>query len=175
MKNLNQFLTTDYNKFTQKYYFTSVAKNIIKIAQLQNTDKTILDFGCGQKIFSRLLQNHKIINYDIKPEYTECESYENLNFDIVIFNHVLMYVSPKDIEELLDKIKKINPNCELILSLGRQNLLSKIGMILSSLPNAHDNTRTNYNEQIEIFFKKAKLIKKKLNVFAMTDIYYFRF
>ena len=175
MKNLNQFLTTDYNKFTQKYYFTSVAKNIIKIAQLQNTDKTILDFGCGQKIFSRLLQNHKIINYDIKPEYTECESYENLNFDIVIFNHVLMYVYPKDIEELLDKIKKINPNCELILSLGRQNLLSKIGMILSSLPNAHDNTRSNYNEQIEIFFKKAKLIKKKLNVFAMTDIYYFRF
>ena len=175
MKNLNQFLTTDYNMFTQKYYFTSVAKNIIKIAQLQNTDKTILDFGCGQKIFSRLLQNHKIINYDIKPEYTECESYENLNFDIVIFNHVLMYVYPKDIEELLDKIKKINPNCELILSLGRQNLLSKIGMILSSLPNAHDNTRSNYNEQIEIFFKKAKLIKKKLNVFAMTDIYYFRF
>ena len=99
MKNLNQFLTTDYNKFTQKYYFTSVAKNIIKIAQLQNTDKTILDFGCGQKIFSRLLQNHKIINYDIKPEYTECESYENSNFDIVIFNHVLMYVYPKDIEE----------------------------------------------------------------------------
>ena len=175
MKNLNQFLTTDYNKFTQKYYFTSVAKNIIKIAQLQNTDKTILDFGCGQKIFSRLLQNHKIINYDIKPEYTECESYENSNFDIVIFNHVLMYVYPKDIEELLDKIKKINPNCELILSLGKQNLLSKIGMILSSLPNAHDNTRSNYNEQIEIFFKKAKLIKKKLNVFAMTDIYYFRF
>ena len=160
MKNLNQFLTTDYNKFTQKYYFTSDAKNIIKIAQLQNTDKTILDFGCGQKIFSRLLQNHKIINYEIKPEYTDCESYENLNFDIVIFNHVLMYVYPKDIEELLDKIKKINPNCELILSLGRQNLLSKIGMILSSLPNAHDNTRSNYNEQIEIFFKKAKLIKK---------------
>ena len=48
-------------------------------------------------------------------------------------------------------------------------------MILSSLPNAHDNTRSNYNEQIEIFFKKAKLIKKQLNVFAMTDIYYFRF
>ena len=91
MKNLNQFLTTDYNKFTQKYYFTSVAKNIIKIAQLQNTDKTILDFGCGQKIFSRLLQNHKIINYDIKPEYTECESYENLNFDIVIFNQLFFY------------------------------------------------------------------------------------
>ena len=86
-----------------------------------------------------------------------------------------MYVYPKDIEELLDKIKKVNPNCELILSLGRQNLLSKIGMILSSLPNAHDNTRSNYNAQIEIFFKKAKLIKKKLNVFAMTDIYYFRF
>jgi len=105
MKELKQFPTTDYDKFPQKYYFRSVAKNIIKIANLKNTNKTILDFGCGQKIFSKILKNKKIINYDIKPEFTECETYENLYFDIVIFNHVLMYMYPKEIEILFDKIK----------------------------------------------------------------------
>ena len=47
MNKLKQFLTTDYNKFPQKYYFISIAKNIIKIADLKNTNKIILDFGCG--------------------------------------------------------------------------------------------------------------------------------
>ena len=55
MKQLKQFLTTDYS-FPQKYYFISVAKNIIKIANLKNTNKIILDFGCGQKIFSKILK-----------------------------------------------------------------------------------------------------------------------
>ena len=75
MKELKQFPTTDYTKFPQKYYFESIAKNIIKIGNLKNTNKVILDFGCGQKIFSKILKEKKIINYDIKPEYTECQTY----------------------------------------------------------------------------------------------------
>ena len=175
MKDLKHFLTTNYNKFPQKYYFESVAKNIIKIAELENTKKTILDFGCGEKIFSQMLKNNKIINYDIKPEYTECESYESLHFDIVIFNHVLMYFYPKDMEALLDKIKKINPNCELILSLGNQNLISKLALYATFNFNYHDNIRSTYKEQVEIFLKKTALIKKKLNIYAMTDIFYSKF
>ena len=119
MKKLKQFPTTDYNKFPQKYYFRSVAKNIIRIANLKNTNKVILDFGCGQKIFSKILKNNKIINYDIKPEYTEHESYENLDFDIVIFNHVLMYLYPEEIEELINKINLILNDSALGKLLGK--------------------------------------------------------
>tara|TARA_B100000959_G_C14801823_1_gene550077 strand:- start:213 stop:755 length:543 start_codon:yes stop_codon:yes gene_type:complete len=175
MKKLKQFPTTDYNKFPQKYYFRSVAKNIIRIANLKNTNKVILDFGCGQKIFSKILKNNKIINYDIKPEYTEHESYENLDFDIVIFNHVLMYLYPEEIEELINKIKKLKPNCEIILSMGKQNIISKIAMYLTLNFNYHDDIRSTYKEQMEIFLKRTILIKKKLNVFYMTDIYYLKF
>ena len=52
MYNLNKIPTTDYNDFFQKVYFISIIKNIIKIADLEDTKKTILDFGCGQKILS---------------------------------------------------------------------------------------------------------------------------
>ena len=175
MKELKRFPTTDYTKIPPKYYFLSIAKNIIKIADLEHTKKTILDFGCGHKIFSRLLKNQKIINYDSKPEFTECESYENLHFDIVIFNHVLMYMHPNEIENLLDKIKKLNPNCEIILSLGKQNIISKIAMYLTFNLDYHDDIRSTYKDQIEIFFKKTILLKKKLNIFSMTDIYYSKF
>ena len=175
MKKLKQFPTTDYNKLPQKYYFISIAKNIIKIANLKITNKIILDFGCGEKIFSKILKSDKIINYDIKPEYTECESYENLHFDIVIFNHVLMYLYPNEIEELLNKIKRINSNCEIILSLGKQNIISKIAMYLTLNFDYHDDIRSTYKEQMQIFSNKTILIKKKLNIFGMTDIYYSKF
>ena len=175
MKELKQFPTTDYDKFPQKYYFRSVAKNIIKIANLKNTNKTILDFGCGQKIFSKILKNKKIINYDIKPEYTECESYEDLHFDIVIFNHVLMYLTPNEIIELLNKIKKINPNCEIITGIGKQNFISKIAMAAALHFGAHKDTMSTYKEQVNILNDKTKLIKKKDNIFFMTDIYYSKF
>ena len=175
MKELKQFPTTDYNKFPQKYYFESIAKNIIKIGNLKNTNKIILDFGCGQKIFSKILKDKKIINYDIKPEYTECQTYEDYSFDIAIFNHVLMYLYPRQIEELLNKIKKIRPNCELVLSLGKQNIISKIAMYLTLNFNYHDDIRSTYKEQMKIFFDKTILLKKKKNIFFMTDIYYFKF
>lgn len=175
MKELKQFPTTDYNKFPQKYYFESIAKNIINIGNLKNTNKIILDFGCGQKIFSKILKDKKIINYDIKPEYTECQTYEDYSFDIAIFNHVLMYLYPSQIEELLNKIKKIRPNCELVLSLGKQNIISKIAMYLTLNFNYHDDIRSTYKEQMKIFFDKTILLKKKKNIFFMTDIYYFKF
>lgn len=136
---------------------------------------TILDFGCGQKIINKTLQNQKVLNYDQKTEYSDYDNYEGLKFDIVIFNHVLMYLKSTEINELLDKIKKINPRCKFILSLGKQNFLSKIAMFLALNLNAHKDTMSTYKEQIDIFFSKAKLIKKKTNIFFMTDIYYFKF
>ena len=81
MYNLNKIPTTDYNDFFQKVYFISIIKNIIKIADLDDTKKTILDFGCGQKILSKTLKNVKVLNYDIKEEFSDLKSYKNLKFD----------------------------------------------------------------------------------------------
>ena len=67
MKKLKNFPVTNYHQFPQKYYFLSIVNNIIKIANLTKTKKIILDYGCGNRIFSKILQNKKIINYDINP------------------------------------------------------------------------------------------------------------
>ena len=58
MSTNNEFLTTNYNTSFSKYYFLKVAKEIIKIGNLENQN-TILDYGCGEQIFSKLLTKPK--------------------------------------------------------------------------------------------------------------------
>ena len=105
----------DANYYTglQSFYFTSVISNVIKIGNLDNNNKIILDFGCGVKVLSKKLPQKKIINYDVNPNYTEHDDYKKLYFDIVIFNHVLMYMDKKEIisKKLIQKyiIKNLFP------------------------------------------------------------------
>ena len=175
MKKLNDYQVTEYDKFHQKYYFLSIVNEIINIAELKKLNKIILDFGCGKKIFSQLLPDKKILNFDINPVYTEIKDYKNYKFDIVIFNHVLMYLKPNEINTLLQDIKKINPDCELIFSLSRQNLISKIAMLITLNLSAHEKTSSSYNEQLDQFRDKTIIIREKLRIFGITDIYYCKF
>tara|TARA_B100001173_G_C16008493_1_gene556666 strand:- start:811 stop:1341 length:531 start_codon:yes stop_codon:yes gene_type:complete len=171
MNNIKDFPTTNYDSFFQRVYFSSIINNIISFGQLNNTNKTILDFGCGQKILSKKLNGVSVLNYDIKPEYSDYKTFKNLKFDIVIFNHVLMYFYPDEIEKLMDELKSISPKCKIIVGLGKQNLVSKIGKFITGNINAHNDTRSSYNTQIEILSRKTKINKIKKNIFFMTDIY----
>lgn len=175
MKLNKKYPTTNYNGLISKYYFIKVAKEIIQIGNLENIN-TILDYGCGEKIFSQLMPNKKIYNYDIKPEYNEVDNVKKYyNSDIIIFNHVWMYIEKTAIESILKDIKNLNVNTKIILSLGKQNFISKIAMFLAGKPNAHNNTVSSYNSQIEILKKYCTIKKIKKNIFFMTDIFFAEF
>ena len=167
----NEFPTTSYTDKLSKYYFLKVAKEIIEIANLENKE-TILDYGCGEKIFSKLLLKPKIFNYDIKPQVNEVSNIKDCyKSDVIIFNHVWMYIAQNDIIKILNDIKETNKNTKIILSLGKQNLISKILMILAGEPKAHENTISTYSEQLQILKNFCKILKTKKNVYYMTDIY----
>ena len=119
----NEFPTTSYNDILSKHYFLKVAKEIIEISNLEN-EKTILDYGCGEKIFSKLLFKPKIFNYDIKPEYNEVSNVKDcFKSDIIIFNHVWMYISQNEIERILSDINSKFKNISYINS---DNILSEL-------------------------------------------------
>lgn len=175
MNTNNEFLTTHYDTSFSKYYFLKVADEIIKIGNLENQN-TILDYGCGEQIFSKLLTKPKIFNYDIKPEYSEVLNVtDHLNSDVVIFNHVWMYIPYEEISKILQDIKNANKNSKIILSMGKQNLLSKIAMVLAGKPNAHNNTVISYNKQLEVLKKFCKILDVKKNIYFMTDVFYAEF
>lgn len=158
----------------QKIYFNKILLNIIKIGRLNLTNKKILDFGCGNKQLSKLL-NKKILNYDLNPNYSDFTTIDNLKFDIVVINHVLMYLSVKEIKNLLLKIYSINKNAILIVGIGKQNFLSIFLKILTFKFNAHKGTKSSYIQQLNILKKNLKKIKCKKNIFFLTDVFKFTF
>tara|TARA_X000001036_G_scaffold428346_1_gene458025 strand:- start:1526 stop:2056 length:531 start_codon:yes stop_codon:yes gene_type:complete len=171
----NEIPTTNYNDLFSKHYFLKVAKEIIKISNLENQN-TILDYGCGEKIFSQLLTKPKIFNYDTKQEYNEVSNVkDHLNSDVVIFNHVWMYIPYEEISKILNDIKSSNRNSKIILSMGKQNFISKIAMFLAGKPKAHNNTVTSYSKQLEVLKKFCKILNTKKNIYFMTDVFYAEF
>ena len=171
----NSIPTTSYNDLLTKNYFFKIAYEIIKISDLENQN-TVLDYGCGEKIFKKLLRKPKLFNYDIKPQYNEVLNVrDHFDSDVVIFNHVWMYIPLKEINEILSEIKSANRNCKIILSMGKQNFISKIAMILAGKPKAHNNTVTTYNDQLKVLKKFCKVINMKKNIYFMTDIFYGEF
>jgi 2-polyprenyl-3-methyl-5-hydroxy-6-metoxy-1,4-benzoquinol methylase len=169
---LNDQIITKYTGL-QKIYFNKILLNIIKIGRLNFTNKKILDFGCGNKQLSKLL-NKKILNYDLNPNYSDFISIDNLKFDIIVINHVLMYLSVSEIKNLFLKIYSINKNARIIVGIGKQNFLSIFLKILTLKFNAHKGTISTYNQQVE-FLKKNMIFIKKKNIFFMTDIFYLKF
>ena len=108
---MKSFPITDYNKFPENIYFHKIVNEIIKIGNLKKTKKTILDFGCGNKIFSQKLPYSKILNYDINPDFTEIQNYKTYNFDIIILNHVLMHMNENQINNCLIILKILIRKC----------------------------------------------------------------
>jgi hypothetical protein len=170
---LNDQIITKYVGL-QAIYFNKILLNIIKIGRLNFTNKKILDFGCGNKQLSKLL-NKKILNYDLNPNYSDFISIDNLKFDIVVINHVLMYLSVKEIKNLFFKIYSINKNARFIVGVGKQNFLSIFLKILTLKFNAHKGTKSTYKQQIEFLKRNMIFIEKKRNIFFMTDIFYLKF
>jgi hypothetical protein len=164
---------TKYKGF-KKFYFDKILKEIIKIGNLELTNFKILDYGCGEK---RLEQNlkKKILNYDINEKYTEISSFLDKNFDIMIINHVLMYMSIDEINKLFNEIYSVNSNCQFIIGIGKQNLFSKLAKNITLNFNAHSGTISSYNDQYKIIENKMKIIKDKRNIFFMTDIFLTQF
>ena len=158
----------------KKIYFIKILKEIIDIGNLNSEKKKILDYGCGEKQLEKMLKK-KIINYDINPKLTEIDSIKDIDFNIIILNHVLMYLDKKKIINLFDHIKKINPNCKIIIGIGKQNLLSKLAKYITLNFKAHSGTISSYQDQLDIILKKMSVIKTKKNIFFMTDVFYLKF
>lgn len=164
---------TKYKGF-KKIYFDKIIKEIIKIGNLESTNFKILDYGCGEK---RLEQNlkKKILNFDINQEYSEISSFLDKNFDIMIINHVLMYMSRDEINQLFNEIYSVNSNCQFIIGMGKQNLFSRFAKNITLNFSAHSGTISSYNDQYKIIENKMEIIKEKRNICFMTDIFLTQF
>ena len=84
-------ITTPY-KGLSKFYFEKIIDTIIKEGNLFKKNLNILDYGCGLKYLENKL-NKKIFNYDIDKNLSEITNWNKRAYDIVVLNHVIMYMN----------------------------------------------------------------------------------
>ena len=170
-------MSDEFNNTTQYggiggIYFRAILKKIIKIGNLNDSSKKILDFGSGTGELKKILRNKNknVINYDIVPELTETNDWTKEKFNVFVANQVFYIFSKEELIEVIKKLKKTNPQAEIIIGISKQGFINKLGMIILNYREAHDNTLLNLEQELEIFLKYTKIIKKK-SVFLLTNVY----
>lgn len=172
---MKTYKTTNYGLITG-FYFRKILKTVIKLGKFKIVDKTVLDFGCGSGELKKLVFNgkSKIINYDIKPKYSEINNWEDVAFDTLVANQVFYTFTQTELEELLQKLGKHNPNLELIVSISKQGLINKLGALLFFEFDAHRDTKLKINKEKEIINKFAEKIISK-NVLFLSEVIVYKF
>ena len=165
-------ITTPY-KGLSKFYFEKIIDTIISEGNLKKKNLKILDYGCGLKFLEKKL-NKKIFNYDIDKNLGETSKWNIRNYDIVVFNHVVMYMNKNEFIDILKKIKKKNKKCKIIIGVGRESTLNKFFAYLMLRFDHLKNTKINYKKQIKLISENLKIVKKK-NIYFLTEIYFCKF
>lgn len=165
-------ITTPYSGVS-KFYFEKIIDTIIEEGQLKKKNLKILDFGCGLKFLQKKLSK-KIYNYDVNPELSDLKKWDIETYDVVIFNHVIMYMSEKSLAQTIIKIKQLNNKCKIIIGVGKESMLNRIAAYLTLRFDYLKNTKMNYQKQIN-YINKNFLVKKKKNIYFLTEIYFCEF
>lgn len=168
--------TTSYKGFLKKYYFEGLIKSIIKLGELENDSKIVLDFGCGIGRLKYLLKNKNpnVINYDLVRELSEVKNWNEKNFDILVANEVFYTFDKTSLENLLLELKSFNKELTLIVGISKQNIFNKLGALLMNESKSHYGTKLKPIEEINVLKKYTDVILKK-NYLFLVDIYLLRF
>ena len=155
-------------------YFNKILMTIIKLGDLENEKGKIMDFGCGYGNLKKILNNNRVINYDIISELSDVPDWRSCDFNVMVANQVFYSFHPEQLKEHIDELFSINPNVRLIVGISKQGLLNNIGKILLGRWNAHRATKMKPFEEKEILLSKMKVENKK-TVFFLMDIYLLKF
>jgi hypothetical protein len=168
--------TTNYQGFLKRYYFEGLIKAIIRLGELENINKKILDFGCGVGKLKYLLKNKNpnVINYDVVQELSDVKNWDEKYFDILVANEVFYTFDQVSLEKLLLELKNFNRDMTLVVGISKQSLLNKIGALLLNDSKAHYGTKLKPLEEINTLKKYTNVILKK-NYLFLVDIYLLKF
>ena len=154
----------------QKLYFQRILKccrDLGNFSEFHN--QNLLDFGCGTKELRKFTSTMNYIGYDQDSKLTEIQNWNQVNFHTIVINHTLMYLNKNEICDLFEKLSESPDLKQVIIGIGRQNTLSKIGQRILGKRNAHHGTVTEPGEQLELVKNYFSLVRSK-SVFLMTDV-----
>jgi hypothetical protein len=154
----------------ESIYFRRVLKCCSKLGKfVEFPGRNLLDFGCGTKELKKYVSKMNYFGYDLDPKLSEVDSWDEEDFHTVVINHTLMYLDTDEISKLFVSLRNNRQLNQVIIGIGRQNVLSKIGTRLLRKRQAHYGTVTEPNEQKKLIAVHFNLVRKK-SIFFMTDV-----
>ena len=111
----------------------------------------------------------KIIIYDKVKELSEINDYKKVNFDIIIFCQVLMYIDENEVKKIFNYLNSLEREITIITCFSQQTLVNKVFGYLLGHPNPHEDTVLFPDRENEIF-KKYFIKKKELNFYLFKLI-----
>lgn len=146
--------------FISKLYFNFIYKKIANIINVHN-NKIILDFGCGLGFLKKnfIKKSLKVYNYDINPKLSDIKNWKKVNFEIIIFCQVLMYLKKFEIKKIFQEIKQRKKERKIIVVISKQNILNKFGAFILGHKNAHKGTLTYPGDEEKICLKYFRKIR----------------
>ena len=161
--------TTEYEGIT-RIYFYKILETIIKLGNLKNTKKIILDFGCGYGMLKKLLPNSNVLGYDIVDKWSDVKTWEEVPFDFFVSNQTFCLLESYEVNKILNKIKDTNPKVKILVGMSKKSFFNKLGMQIFNYKNAHSGYKLDPSEELLILKKHCKIIKRK-SVFFLADVY----
>lgn len=164
--------TTEYEGVS-KFYFDEIINSAIRIGDLRNSSKVILDFGCGHQRLKQLSKSSAIVGYDINPNFSDIKDWRGLNFSTFVAIEVFYSMSPIELNDLMLELYSRAGINELIVGTSRLGLLNKIGMLLTGKRTAHDFVKTSPTEELAIISKYFKAVESR-SIWGLCDVRKFK-
>ena len=153
-----------------KIYFDAVLKTIIDVGNLRQENITILDFGCGQGRLKQMI-GKSVINFDKRPNLSDVQDWQGLEFNYFIANHVLYELDESQLHQLCRELHTffLDTKFTIIIGIAKQGLLSQFGKFILNRKSAHQDTKISPSQQIKILETYFK-IKQSINFWSLTQI-----
>jgi hypothetical protein len=147
---------------------------LLKISQLGNFQNSksgiLLDFGCGNQELKKYAGKMKYVGFDIKEELSDVDNWEKVDAQTIVINHVLMYLPETEILDLFEKINRNSHIKKIIIGVGTQNRLSKLGKFVLKRGGAHMGTISSFEIQNKLIYRSFQ-VTRTISVFGLTKIY----
>lgn len=159
----------DYYQGISKFYFDRVLDKIIRLGNLKSEKGLILDFGCGFQHLKKKLKGKSVVGYDIIPELSDVKNYKNLRPSVIVCNAVFEHMDEEELRKTLNNFKNMNNNAKLVVALPTENIVSRIGMILTGYTWAHSDHKLKLRGINYILAEYCKRVKKE-KVLTMNEV-----